>query len=66
MFSTFVTLAVFVMLLTMPLLYEKHEDQVDSCARTATAKLKRQYSKLDEKVLQKLPKVRFVADSKQH
>ncbi|XP_073158481.1 reticulon-like protein B5 [Henckelia pumila] len=55
----------FVMLLTMPLFYEKNEDQVDSYARKATAKLKRQYSSLDEKVLQKLPKVPFMAGSKQ-
>ncbi|KAL2470844.1 Reticulon-like protein B5 [Abeliophyllum distichum] len=57
---------IFVMLLTMPLLYEKHEDRVDSYAQKATAKLKRQYSTLDEKVLQKLPKVPFITDNKQH
>lgn len=57
---------IFVMLLTMPLLYEKHEDRVDSYAQKATIKLQRQYSKLDEKVLQKLPKVPFITDNKQH
>lgn len=58
--------AVFVVVLTMPPLYEKHEDQVDSYALKAKARLKRQYSKLDEKVLQKLPKVPFISDNKQH
>ncbi|XP_057772672.1 reticulon-like protein B5 [Salvia miltiorrhiza] len=55
-----------VLILTMPPLYEKHEDQVDSYALKAKAKLKRQYSKLDEKLLQKLPKVPFISDNKQH
>lgn len=58
--------AVFVMILTMPPLYEKHEDQVDSYALKAKAKLKRQYTKLDERVLKKLPKVPFITDNKQH
>ncbi|EYU36885.1 hypothetical protein ABFS82_14G062400 [Erythranthe guttata] len=57
---------IFVTILTMPPLYEKHEDQVDSYAQKAKAKLKRQYSTLDEKVLQKLPKVPFINDNKQH
>ncbi|KAI3461747.1 hypothetical protein Pfo_018410 [Paulownia fortunei] len=57
---------IFVMILTMPPLYEKHEDQVDTYAKKAKAKLKRQYSTLDEKVLQKLPKVPFITDNKQH
>ncbi|KAL3649223.1 hypothetical protein CASFOL_005626 [Castilleja foliolosa] len=56
----------FVVILTMPSLYEKHEDQVDNYAQKAKAKLKRQYSQLDEKVLQKLPKVPFITDNKQH
>ncbi|KAL1565670.1 reticulon-like protein B5 [Salvia divinorum] len=54
------------LILTMPPLYEKHEDQVDSYALKAKDRLKRQYSKLDEKVLQKLPKVPFISDNKQH
>ncbi|CAN4126483.1 unnamed protein product [Withania somnifera] len=53
----------FVMLLTLPWFYEKHEDQVDTYAQKAKKELKRQYSHLDEKVLQKLPKVPFVKDS---
>ncbi|KAL0458979.1 UNVERIFIED_CONTAM: Reticulon-like protein B5 [Sesamum latifolium] len=56
---------IFVMILTMPLLYERHEDQVDSYALKAKSKLQKQYSKLDEKVLQKLPKVPLGADNKQ-
>ncbi|XP_047955334.1 reticulon-like protein B4 isoform X2 [Salvia hispanica] len=54
-----------VLILTMPSLYEKNEDRVDSYALKAKARLKRQYSKLDEKVLQKLPKVPFISDNKQ-
>ncbi|KAG6401340.1 hypothetical protein SASPL_138193 [Salvia splendens] len=54
-----------VLILTMPPLYEKHEDQVDSYALKAKARLQRQYSKLDENVLQKLPKVPFISDNKQ-
>lgn len=61
----FVFWTVFVMLLTVPWFYEKHEDQVDIYAQKAKKELKRQYSHLDEKVLQKLPKVPFVKDSKQ-
>lgn len=53
------------MMLTVPCFYEKHEDQVDTYAQKAKKELKRQYSHLDEKVLQKLPKVPFVKDSKQ-
>ncbi|PHU07479.1 Reticulon-like protein B1 [Capsicum chinense] len=49
----------------LPWFYEKHEDQVDTYAQKAKKELKRQYSHLDEKVLQKLPKVPFVKDSKQ-
>ncbi|CAA0842407.1 Reticulon-like protein B6 [Striga hermonthica] len=56
----------FVMILTMPSVYEKHEDQVDNYALKAKAQLKKQYSQLDEKVLQKLPKVPFITDNKQH
>lgn len=45
------------MILTLPMLYEKHEDQVDAYAQKAKVQLKRQYSVLDEKVLQKLPNI---------
>ncbi|XP_027126936.1 reticulon-like protein B5 [Coffea arabica] len=47
----------FVALLTVPLLYEKHEDRVDAYAEKATVKLKKQISALDEKVLHKLPNI---------
>ncbi|KAJ8562546.1 hypothetical protein K7X08_011837 [Anisodus acutangulus] len=47
----------------LPWFYEKHEDQVDTYAQKAKKELKRQYSHLDEKVLQKLRKVPFVKDS---
>lgn len=46
---------VFVMVLTLPMLYEKHEDQVDTFAEKAIAELKKQYAILDEKYLHKLP-----------
>ncbi|XP_019188623.1 PREDICTED: reticulon-like protein B5 [Ipomoea nil] len=57
---------IFVMVLTVPIFYEKHEDQVDAYAHKAKKQIERQYSQLDEKVLQKLPKVQFSKDSKQH
>ena len=47
----------FVALLTVPLLYERHEDRVDAYAEKATVKLKKQISALDEKVLHKLPNI---------
>ncbi|KAM7501682.1 hypothetical protein LguiB_000586 [Lonicera macranthoides] len=56
----------FVMVLTLPLLYEMHEDQVDSYAELATVELKKHYSVLDDKVIRKLPKVPFLKDHKQH
>ncbi|KAA8543617.1 hypothetical protein F0562_021637 [Nyssa sinensis] len=57
---------IFVLLQTGPLLYEMHEDEVDNYAEKAMVELKKQYVVLDEKVLQKLPKVPFIKDSKQH
>uniref|UniRef100_A0A5B7CE48 Reticulon-like protein n=1 Tax=Davidia involucrata TaxID=16924 RepID=A0A5B7CE48_DAVIN len=56
----------FVMLQTVPLLYEMHEDEVDTYAEKAMVEFKKQYAVLDEKVLQKLPKVPFTKDIKQH
>ncbi|KAG9149384.1 hypothetical protein Leryth_003353, partial [Lithospermum erythrorhizon] len=57
----------FVMMLTVPLLYEKNEDRVDAYAQDAKSKLQRHYSKLDETVLKKLPHIPFTRDtSKQH
>lgn len=56
--------AVFVMLLTVPMLYEKHEDAGDAYAGKSLAEIKRQYAVIDEKVLQKLPASLF--HHKQH
>ncbi|KAK6246727.1 hypothetical protein QUC31_018292 [Theobroma cacao] len=55
---------VFVMLLTVPMLYEKHEDAGDAYAGKSLAEIKRQYAVIDEKVLQKLPASLF--HHKQH
>ncbi|GAV72720.1 Reticulon domain-containing protein [Cephalotus follicularis] len=46
----------FVLLLTMPLLYENYEDHVDSFAEKAMAEIKKQYIVFDAKVLSKIPK----------
>ncbi|XP_006491909.1 reticulon-like protein B5 isoform X3 [Citrus sinensis] len=46
---------VFVVSLTLPMLYEKHEDLADTCAEKALVELKKQYAVLDQTVLQKLP-----------
>lgn len=59
-------MTVFVVVLSVPLIYEKHEDRVDTYARKAKSKLQRQYSSFDEKVLKKLPKVvPFIKENKQ-
>ncbi|KAH9625780.1 hypothetical protein KSS87_010745 [Heliosperma pusillum] len=46
----------FVMLHTLPVLYEKYEDQVDAFAEKATIELKKHYAVVDEKVLSKIPR----------
>ncbi|CAI8619520.1 unnamed protein product [Vicia faba] len=46
----------FVLLHTVPVLYEKYEDHVDSFGEKAHAELKKQYAVFDEKVLSKIPK----------
>ncbi|KAL3630987.1 Reticulon-like protein [Castilleja foliolosa] len=46
----------FVLLHTVPVLYEKYEDQVDAFAEKAEAELKKQYAVFDAKVLSKIPK----------
>lgn len=55
----FLTLAyiTFVVLHTVPFLYEKHEDKVDSFAERAAIEAKKHYSVVNEKYLSKLPKV---------
>ncbi|KAI9108449.1 hypothetical protein K1719_020640 [Acacia pycnantha] len=46
----------FVLLHTVPVLYEKYEDQVEAFAEKATAEMKKQYAVIDAKVLSKIPK----------
>ncbi|KAL3499284.1 hypothetical protein ACH5RR_038377 [Cinchona calisaya] len=45
-----------VLLHTVPVLYNKYEDQVDSFAEKALAELKKQYAVFDKKVLSKIPR----------
>ncbi|CAI9775764.1 unnamed protein product [Fraxinus pennsylvanica] len=45
-----------VLLCTVPVLYEKYEDKVDSLAEKAMAELKKMYAVLDDKVLSKIPR----------
>ncbi|XVE64761.1 hypothetical protein DITRI_Ditri07aG0127700 [Diplodiscus trichospermus] len=47
---------VFVLLHTVPVLYEKYEDKVDSFAEKAMHKIKKQYAVFDAKVLSKIPR----------
>ncbi|XP_057967531.1 reticulon-like protein B2 [Malania oleifera] len=46
----------FVLLHTVPVLYEKYEDQVDSFAEKAMIELKKQYAVFDARVLSKIPR----------
>ncbi|CAJ2676502.1 unnamed protein product [Trifolium pratense] len=46
----------FVLLHTVPVLYEKYEDKVDSFGEKALIEFKKQYAVFDEKVLSKIPK----------
>ncbi|XP_073131443.1 reticulon-like protein B2 [Henckelia pumila] len=46
----------FVLLHTVPLLYEKYEDQIDAFAEKAEAELKKQYAVFNAQVLSKIPK----------
>uniref|UniRef100_A0A2N9GL08 Reticulon-like protein n=1 Tax=Fagus sylvatica TaxID=28930 RepID=A0A2N9GL08_FAGSY len=46
----------FVLLHTVPVLYEKYEDQVDPLAEKALAEIKKQYAVFDAKVLSKIPR----------
>lgn len=46
----------FVLLHTVPFLYEKYEDRVDPFAEKAIAEFKKQYAVFDEKVLRQIPK----------
>lgn len=46
----------FVLLHTVPVLYEKYEDQVDSSVDKAMAEIKKQYAVFDAKVIRKIPR----------
>ncbi|KAL9264114.1 Reticulon-like protein [Drosera capensis] len=46
----------FILLHTVPVLYEKYEDQVDAFAEKAGIELKKHYAVVDEKVLSKIPR----------
>ncbi|KAK4480721.1 hypothetical protein RD792_013803 [Penstemon davidsonii] len=46
----------FILLHTVPVLYEKYEDQVDAFAEKAEAEIKKQYAVFNVKVLSKIPK----------
>lgn len=46
----------FVLLHTVPVLYEKYEDQVDSFAEKAEIKIKKHYAVFNQKVLSKIPR----------
>ncbi|GAA0159436.1 membrane traffic protein [Lithospermum erythrorhizon] len=45
-----------VLLHTLPVLYEKYDDQVDAFAEKCLTELKKQYAVFDEKVLSKIPR----------
>lgn len=47
--------AVFLLLCSLPVLYEKYEDQVDDVAKKAMAEINKYYMVLDSKVLRKIP-----------
>lgn len=57
-FWNFLTLfyIVFVLLHTVPVLYEKHEDKVDAFAEKAEAEIKKHYAVFDANVLSKIPR----------
>lgn len=47
---------VFVVLHTVPILYEKYEDQIDSYGEKGWVEIKKQYAVFDAKVLSKVPR----------
>ncbi|CAN1237462.1 Reticulon-like protein B5 [Linum grandiflorum] len=49
-------LTAFVLLHTVPLVYEKYEHKIDPMAEKATIEIKKQYAVFDAKVLSKIPK----------
>lgn len=46
----------FLLLHSVPLLYEKYEDQVDAFGEKAEAEIKKQYAVFHSQVLSKIPK----------
>jgi hypothetical protein len=51
-----VPFAVFMVLYTVPVLYEKYEDKVDAFGEKAMIELKKYYAIFNEKCLSKIPK----------
>ncbi|CAN1751392.1 Reticulon-like protein B5 [Linum perenne] len=49
-------ITVFVLMLTLPVLYEKYDDKVDALAEKAMIELKKQYAVFDAKVMSQIPK----------
>ncbi|KAM1476749.1 hypothetical protein FF1_038214 [Malus domestica] len=54
-FLTLVYIAV-VLLFTLPVFYEKYDDQVDAVAEKALVEIKKQYAVFDAKVMSKIPR----------
>lgn len=46
----------FVLLHTVPFIYEKYEDKIDPLAEKVTIEFKKQYAVFDAKVLSKIPR----------
>jgi len=55
--------AVFLMAYTLPMLYEKYEDQVDAVGEKALIEIKKQYKVIDAKLISKIP---MLSEKKQH
>ncbi|CAN1300484.1 Reticulon-like protein B1 [Linum perenne] len=55
---------IFVLLHTVPVIYEKYEDKVDAFGEKAWIEIKKQYAVFDEKVLSKIPKGSLKAKKK--
>lgn len=51
----FVFQTAFVLLHTVPVIYEKYDDQVDAFAEKAMIEIKKQYAVFNAKVLSKIP-----------
>ena len=51
-----VPFAVFMVLYTVPVVYEKYEDKIDAFGEKAMIELKKYYAIFDEKCLSKIPK----------